>query len=347
VVLGVSPALIERLDRASLLADAQAGGVHPIARSRFVLGYQGMAAVSGTASWKGLSAVEWADRLVLPDPRHDRGWADALVAAFQDREFARTYSEILGLFANARSLETNSRACLARMRRDGGSGAAFCPEHAAIAGQLQYESVTPPNGVLQRGALLSRGVGRADAAAVLTAAAAWDRVVDPKGKFDVAVPEVAESSQRDVVADELLRDLLICTCAVAQPELRAAAAAVRRHWKSRPEAAARARGFMVEPPPWPPASVQALRERPSGPALVDALAAELAVDAGPARPLLEAWSEPPRAMGASELWAIAACDGGRIARGAVFRAWLTAEWTAWARQRFRRVARLAAGEAMS
>jgi hypothetical protein len=37
-----------------------------------------------------------------------------------------------------------------------------------------------------------------------------------------------------------------------------------------------------------------------------------------------------------------ACDG-RIADEPRLRAWLRAEWTAWARQRYRRVARLAAG----
>ena len=59
--------------------------------------------------------------------------------------------------------------------------------------------------------------------------------------------------------------------------------------------------------------------------------------------LLESWEQPSRPIDGALLGELAHAVGGRLAREPRFRAWLQAEWTAWARQRYRRVARVAGG----
>jgi hypothetical protein len=138
-------------------------------------------------------------------------------------------------------------------------------------------------------------------------------------------------------ADALLADLLGATLVDAHDELRAATLALERH--GRPEKAAR---WLTAPPPWPPASVALILARKSSAMpLVETLAAQLAPDPDVRAWLLRSWLAPGRPVNGALLEELAGAVDGRLVREPRFRAWLRSEWTAWARQRYRRVARLA------
>jgi hypothetical protein len=77
--------------------------------------------------------------------------------------------------------------------------------------------------------------------------------------------------------------------------------------------------------------------------LIETLSAEVAPEA-PARAwLLRSWLGPGRSIDEQLLSELTLAAEGRLYREPRFRAWLRDEWTAWARQRYRRVARVAAG----
>lgn len=137
-------------------------------------------------------------------------------------------------------------------------------------------------------------------------------------------------------ADGLLADLLGSTLVDARPELSAAWEAVeRRHF---PERAMR---WLETPPPWPPASVARILEKEVGAMpMLGTLAGQVAPGPGARAWLVRSWLSPSRTIDAAWLDELAAADDGRLAREPRFRAWLRGEWTAWARQRYRRVARL-------
>ncbi len=151
-----------------------------------------------------------------------------------------------------------------------------------------------------------------------------------------------ESPQLDPEASDLLADLLGATLVDARDELLAATSAVGRAGEP---ASAQAQAWLTEPPPWPPASVEKLQSRggESALALVQDLAGQIAPDAEPRFWLVQSWLRPARPIDQALLTELAQAAGGRLVREPRFRAWLRGEWTAWARQRYRRVARLVAG----
>ena len=106
----------------------------------------------------------------------------------------------------------------------------------------------------------------------------------------------------------------------------------------------RLRRFLTEAPPWPPASVQELAQSDPSGRLVEGLAAQVAPDLEARVWLLNSWDEAPRPLDGARLAALAGAVDGTLAAEPRFRAWLRAEWTAWARQRYRRVARQARAE---
>ena len=100
---------------------------------------------------------------------------------------------------------------------------------------------------------------------------------------------------------------------------------------------------MTEPPPWPPASVAKMMTGvgENGMSMVETLAGELATEPSVRAWLVRSWLSPPRLIDDAMREELALAAGGRLCREPRFRDWLRAEWTAWARQRYRRVARLA------
>ena len=150
-------------------------------------------------------------------------------------------------------------------------------------------------------------------------------------------------------ADALLADLLAATLVDARDELVAARGVLdgaEPHERS--DAWKRAESWMIQPPPWPPASIESLLGRgENAMALVETLAAQLAPDADVRAWLVRSWLSPPRPVDGALLNELARAEGGRLCREPRFRAWLRSEWTAWARQRYRRVARLVRQDGVS
>jgi hypothetical protein len=141
----------------------------------------------------------------------------------------------------------------------------------------------------------------------------------------------------DPDADSLLADLLGATLVDAQDELWTAWATWDRAGQP-----ARAAMWLTQAPPWPPASIEKLDGESTG-VLVQTLVEEIVPDADLRAWLLRSWLGPKRLVDGSLLAEIAQAADGRLAREPRFRAWLRAEWTAWARQRYRRVTRTVKG----
>jgi hypothetical protein len=148
------------------------------------------------------------------------------------------------------------------------------------------------------------------------------------------------SSERTIDPDatDLLADLLGATLVDAQDELRAAWKLLDRGDSS---VSAQAVRWLSEPPPWPPASVEKLQNRGGDRAIamVHDLAGQIAPDPALRFWLIQSWLKPRRLFDRALLAELSRAEDGRLVREPRFRAWLRGEWTAWARQRYRRVAR--------
>jgi hypothetical protein len=141
--------------------------------------------------------------------------------------------------------------------------------------------------------------------------------------------------------NSLIADLLGSTLVDAQDELWTALRAIDQVADRE-----RAIEWLTEPPPWPPASVAKYlgREGERAMALIETLAALVAPEAPERAWLLRSWLAPARPVDQSLLLELTEAAGGRLCREGRFRAWLREEWTAWARQRYRRVARWAGSQ---
>jgi hypothetical protein len=144
----------------------------------------------------------------------------------------------------------------------------------------------------------------------------------------------------DPAVNDLLSDLLGSTLVDSQDELSAAWAALGGADAAAPSPAL---AWMTEPPPWPPASVEKLLVRggDQGLTLAHDLAGQLAPEPELRFWLIQSWLRPRRQIDLSLLGELGRAAGGRLVREPRFRSWLRSEWTAWARQRYRRVGRLA------
>lgn len=132
----------------------------------------------------------------------------------------------------------------------------------------------------------------------------------------------------------LQAELIGATAIDASQELGDAWEAVDR--STEPEAS---RAELVEPPPWPPASIQELRADPDRRSLVETLAGALVDDEEARAWLLDSWGRPARPIDRATLIELATVADARLLDERNFLPWLRAEWTAWARQRYRRIAR--------
>jgi hypothetical protein len=158
------------------------------------------------------------------------------------------------------------------------------------------------------------------------------------GAGDRAAADGVRGAQREEPVDTLVADLLGATLVDAQDELWTAWRALERAGFPEP-----ARTLLSEPPPWPPASIEKYlrREGENSMSLIETLATELTPAAAVRTWLVRSWLSRPRAVDQTLLGELASAADGRLYAEPRLRAWLRAEWTASARQRYRRVTRLA------
>ncbi len=148
-----------------------------------------------------------------------------------------------------------------------------------------------------------------------------------------------DSSGPDLRSDaslELLSDLLGATLVDSQDELHVAWSVLER--AGSPPASLHA---LTEPPPWPPASIAKIldREGDVAMAMIEALAGQIATEPASRTWLLKNWLSSRRTIDFTTLEELSRANHGRLYQEPRFREWLRAEWTAWARQRYRRVVR--------
>jgi hypothetical protein len=167
-------------------------------------------------------------------------------------------------------------------------------------------------------------------------------------RFLVETQNATELGNKDALVtglpaqqSSLLADLFGSTLVDAQDELWMASRAIEG-LANREQAVK----WLSEPPPWPPASVAKYlgREGERAMALIETLLTEVAPDPASRAWLLRSWLEPARPVDEFLLLDLAEAADGQLCREPRFRAWLREEWTAWARQRYRRVARWAAAQ---
>jgi hypothetical protein len=153
------------------------------------------------------------------------------------------------------------------------------------------------------------------------------------GSTDKAKPPLSPG------AESLATDLLGATLVDAQDELRRAVEEVDR--AGSPAAVV---SLLTPLPPWPPASIEKLLRKggEEGATLIETLTAQLAPEPGARLWLSRSWLRARKPIDADLLSELAEVEQGGLAREPRFRAWLRAEWTQWARQRYRWVAGLAA-----
>ncbi|AMV36722.1 hypothetical protein [Planctomyces sp. SH-PL62] len=267
-------------------------------------------------------------RLALADPRLDpatRAWA---LGRRADREpWSARYASLVGLYGEAEvPIGWRAGSARATVERGRAGRTVAVPEPAEASSFEAVEFV--------EGAAIPIGARRSRAARAFLKFLAETRGAEPGPKFESPLDARPEADAEDLAAD-----LLGATLVDAQPELSAASAAVRKAGSP-----AWATDLLTQPPPWPPASVEKLlrREGEAGLTLVETLIGQVAPAPDLRLWLAQSWLKPRRPLDGEVLAEVAAGAGGRLAREPRFRSWLKAEWTQWARQRYRWVARLAA-----
>jgi hypothetical protein len=260
------------------------------------------------SSERGESAGAVGRRTAFDDPRNDPillAWEQAELA---QGDFREGYAHLVRTAGSASVV----------VERGGPDATA-----AVVATDREVASIPWTEGV----AIVAAGRHREQAASFLT-------FLSETGRGG-PIPTRAEPA---TAADaEIAAELLGATLVDARDELRAAWDAVER--AGSPPIQLR---WMTEPPPWPPASIVKILggQGEQAMAMVETLAGQLAPEPSARAWLISSWLSPPRLIDGAVLGELAHAADGRLFREPRFREWLRAEWTAWARQRYRRVQRI-------
>jgi hypothetical protein len=287
--------------------------------------------------------------VTFDDPRRDpvsRAWASSLIDSEHSLE---GFAEIVRAAGSPRRIGRQPGAAQGAVERGvvelapcwiaDGSNAETEFEAPAenaprVAGADRLLEAPAPPRLVEGAAVVSRGSNQALAHEFLKFLAETRAAgPDPDGR-------TASRGLTDPALEDLVAELVGATLVDPQDELWAAWSALNRSGAGAPDQALK---WMTEPPPWPPASIARLLARGDSDALssVDALAQEIAPEAPVRVELMRSWLAAGRALDRDALSALAHLADGRLIAEPRFRAWLRAEWTVWARQRFRRVERIA------
>ncbi len=318
VVLGGPQKDFERLERAGRLAAAAMGGT-----SSWAVIDRGVIRVGTSPSPDDLARETLADdtgEVAFDDPRDDPvslAWAEAQLGS---SGFAEGYARLVRAAGVRRRIGSRQ-----------GSAAAAVERGDALRGLVaDFDPRTPGD----RDAVpWLEGVGILRDGRHLAEAEAFVRFLESRGLAD----RQPRGERMSLDVSDLLAELLGATLVDAQDELRDAWTALRRTGSP-----ARELRWMTEPPPWPPASVAKIlggRDEPAM-AMVETLAGQVAPDARARAWLVRSWLSPARTIDGKLLDELTRAADGRLFHERRFREWLRAEWTAWARQRYRRVSRV-------
>lgn len=330
VVLGGPIAGYRRLDAEGRLAPGD--GQHwRLARSSPL----GVAVASGSEdtqpieapqSWRDLGEPEWSDRIAIDDPRTDPVALAIAEARLAEGPWPEAYAELVRAAGRARLVVGSALTELSRGLVDVATTTA-----RRVAGRNGLRFVPwPDSGDWQEGVAVLASTRNPELATRLV------RIITERAGPLAAPSRIAA----DPASSTLLSDLLGATLIEAQPELRKALMTLEK--SDHPEAADAA-VWLVQAPPWPPASIRVLKERPDAEILLEALIDQLATDPEIRGWLASIWDHPEAPIDGDRLAEIAGAVKGRLAGEPRFREWLRGEWAAWARQRYRRVERLASG----
>ncbi|HEY2156279.1 MAG TPA: hypothetical protein VGH33_11660 [Isosphaeraceae bacterium] len=330
LVLGVPASDLDAITAEGVLTPIADGDRRPwrVAR-RLTLGLDVDMSATPPITGSSLTDRSLASLVALDDPRRDPialAWAKARLSSLG---WPKGYAELVRTAANARRV---GRAGSARERVARGE-AAVGPD-ADVVGPLDEKTALvrldgAPHWL--EGVALVAASPRIDDARAFVAFLA-NRVQAEPVPDDFPAPEP--------VTDALLADLLGATLVDAQDELWAAADALDRTGHPEPF-----EGYLDHAPPWPPTSIQKLRRQAEADELLGAMAREIGANGDARAWLMRSWDGPERKIDGSWIRELAGAAGG-LAREPRFRTWLRGEWTAWARQHYRRIAR-EAGKAAS
>lgn len=267
--------------------------------------------------WDALGDPLLAGLIALDDPRRDPTTFALATARLSDGAWADGYEDLVRAAGQAAPMGRTPGSAEALVRRGGASIAPVTLDPPRPEFRLRVQEV--PGHLTVRAGVARDAPGR-------DAARSFLRFLDDRYGL---TPEPPRSAARS----RLLARLLGATLVDAQDELAGAVEALGRN------PSARLATFLVEAPPWPPASVQELaRSDPSG-ALAAALAEQLASGLDAQTWLLQSWSRSPRPIDGRLLDELAEVADGKLAAEPRFVDWLATEWTTWASQRYRRVGR--------
>jgi hypothetical protein len=307
----------------------RAGHVVPVARSsRDATGGSAASSVAFDDPRIDQMTLRWAESLLGARGFRD-GYARLVQTAARATRIGRQAGSAGGAAARGEAELVPAALNPAERGAGGGPGA-----RRAVVAPLQGETSLEPARTARwvEGAAIMRRAVHPEPARVFVRFLAEVRAMPP-GALE---PSADGEAGPEVLA--LLGDLLGGTLVDAQDELWEA-------WRALELA-----GFppqplewMMEPPPWPPASITKLQRHGDASAigLMEALAREIAPAPAIRADLMRSWLSPPRSIEMGSLFELAGLAQGRLYREPRFRSWLKAEWTAWARQRYRRVTRVA------
>ncbi len=270
------------------------------------------------SAWQDLTGPEWRNRLTIDDPRRDpitMAWAESRL----DQDWFGGYAELVLIAANLRQFSPG----LAAIVRGDAESTIHSDSITAFLEEQEFRSFPRTPEWVEFASLFENSRHIAELESFFQFLEAVSQA-DFNGSFQ----------NFDPLAESLLADLLGSTLVDAHPELRSA-------WKAILAAGRPAEWIeqFQQPPPWPPASIAKLLRDPGGSELADRLAEELSPSVEARAWLMLSWERPFRPIDRSTFEELSKAAGGRLVQEPRFRAWLLGEWRAWARQRYRWIAR--------
>jgi hypothetical protein len=256
-------------------------------------------------------------KVSIDDPRHDEitmAWAHAKIQANAYGQLVRTAANVARFGRGGESLSEVLRCDISAAITSGIEGP--IDDHSSF---VKLESVP----AWRECVAVVNGSPHAKEASVFL------EFLAEQGQADRPTPE---KEKRDNLA--LLRDMLGNCLVDAQDELKDAVIALDRAGHP-----ADLEAYLDDAPPWPPTSITKIRQRDDHEALLETLAHELTDSPESRFRLLESWDHAPKKLDLAQLQMLSTVSNGQLLKEPRFRMWIRAEWTAWARQHYRRIAR--------